>query len=249
MKSSTDGGGCFPTGRHYPGIAHLLRIVAAGLADEYATDCAFASVPLASIDVEATGLDPQLDRIVEVACVVWKDGAIAARHAWLVNPECPIPASASEVHGIKDEDVQGKPTFRMVYHELVAALAGVVPMAYNAEFDRAFLMAELTRAGAALETAPPACRKNVEWIDPLVWARELHKVEKGKSLGDVCTRLGIAVERAHRALDDAEAALRVLSAFCADQRVPKTYGGFMQEQRRLSRLFDDERKVWRMRPN
>jgi DNA polymerase-3 subunit epsilon len=32
MRTSADLG-CFPTGRHYPGIAHLLRIVAAGLAD------------------------------------------------------------------------------------------------------------------------------------------------------------------------------------------------------------------------
>jgi DNA polymerase-3 subunit epsilon len=117
-----------------------------------------------------------------------------------------------------------------------------VPVAYNAEFDRAFLTAELMRAGAVREGAPPACRKGIEWIDPLIWARELHKLEKGKSLGDVCARLGIEITRAHRATDDAEATLRVLSAFATDPRVPKTYAGFVQEQRRLSRLHDEERR-------
>ena len=249
MKWGADGGGCFPTGRHYPGVAHLLRIVAAGLCDECAADAQFASLPLVSIDVEATGLDPAADRIVEIACVIWKDGTVAERHAWLVNPECPIPEAAVEVHGIKDDDVRDKPTFRLILPELLAALSGAVPVAYNAEFDRAFLMAELGRSEALAETAPPACRKSVEWIDPLVWARELHKVEKSKSLSEVCTRMGIELERAHRAVQDAEAALRVLLAFCSDQRVPRTYAGFMQEQRRLSHLFADERKVWRMRPN
>ena len=32
MKSSMGGGGCFPTGRHYPGIAHLIRVAAIGVA-------------------------------------------------------------------------------------------------------------------------------------------------------------------------------------------------------------------------
>jgi hypothetical protein len=36
-----------------------------------------------------------------------------------------------------------------------------------------------------------------------------------------------------------------LSHFLREPRVPKTYGAFAQEQRRLARLFDDERKVWR----
>jgi DNA polymerase-3 subunit epsilon len=61
----------------------------------------------------------------------------------------------------------------------------------------------------------------------------------------VAQRLGIPLEHAHRATDDAEATLHVFSAFRRDPRVPKTYGALVQEQRRLARLFDEERKVWR----
>jgi len=46
----------------------------------------------------------------------------------------------------------------------------------------------------------------------------------------------------------AEAALHVMLAFASDVRVPRTYGAFMQEQRRLGRIHDDDRRIWRNRP-
>ena len=243
MRTGADGGGCFPTGKHYPGIAHLLRVIAAGLAEECNGDCPLAELPMVAIDTETTGRDPGVDRIVEVACVVWRNGQVLESRHWLVNPGMKIPLEAFEVHGIGDDDVRDKPRFSEILDELMGYLAGAVPVAYNADFDRAFLTAEIMRSGVVRESAPPACRRGVEWIDPLIWARELHKLEKGKSLGEVCARLGIDIARAHRATDDAEAALRVLMTFAADPRVPRTYSAFVQEQRRLARLYEDERKL------
>ena len=247
MRAGADGGGCFPTGRHYPGIAHLLRIVAAGLADEFSGETPMSDVAMVAIDTETTGRDPALDRIVEVACVVYRGGQTVDRHVWLVNPGRPIPKEAFDIHGISDDDVRDKPEFAAIVDELLDALAGTVPLAYNAEFDRNFLVAELQRSGPARSDMPPAFRKGVEWIDPLVWARELQRYEKSKALGEVCARLGIEIAQAHRATDDAEAALAVLSAFSTDTRVPKTYGAFIQEQRRLARQFEEERARWRNR--
>lgn len=245
MRTGADGGGCFPTGRHYPGIAHLLRVVAAGLAEECHGDCTVIDLPLVAIDTETTGRDPGVDRVVEIACVVWRGGQVVSSRHWLVNPGIPIPKEAFDVHGIGDDDVRDKPSFAEVLDELFVDLADAVPVAYNADFDRAFLTAEIMRTGVVRDGAPPACRRGVEWIDPLIWARELHKLEKGKSLGEVCARLGIDIGRAHRATDDAEAALRVLMTFAADPRVPRTYSAFVQEQRRLARLYEDERRVAR----
>jgi DNA polymerase-3 subunit epsilon len=138
-----------------------------------------------------------------------------------------------------------KPAFIAIAAEIAAALTGVIPAAYNALFDRGFILAELERAGYDRETLPPALATSVEWIDPLVWARELHEMEKGKSLGEVSARLGVVHETAHRATDDAEAALRVLYTFSKDVRVPKSYAGLAQEQRRLLRLQDEERNRWK----
>jgi DNA polymerase-3 subunit epsilon len=245
MRAGEEGGGCFPTGRHYPGIAHLLRIVARGLADEIDAAVAMLDVPLVAIDTETTGRDPAVDRVVEIACVVWERGQVTARHRWLVNPERSIPTEALEVHGITDDDVKDQPTFKAVCHEILAVLEGKIPLAYNAEFDRMFLNEELLRAGIVGKKSPPAARRGIEWVDPLVWARELQKDEKGKSLGEVAERLGVALEKAHSALADAEAAMRVLASFWGDVRVPKSYGAFIQEQRRLARLFDEDRQYWR----
>jgi DNA polymerase-3 subunit epsilon len=226
----------------------LLRVVASGLVEEIEGSTETASLSLVSIDVETTGRDPAADRIVEIACVIWRNGALEARHSWLVNPGRPISEEASGVHGIRDEDVQDKPSFDAIAPELLALLQGLLPMAYNAEFDRNFLISELARAGVPLENPPPAVRKGIEWVDPLVWARELQKDEKGKSLGEVAQRLGIEIARAHRATDDAEAALHVMQRFLNDARVPRNYAAFVQEQKRLSRIFTEERQHWRSAP-
>jgi len=102
-------------------------------------------------------------------------------------------------------------------------------------------------AGAAEATTPsaPALRKDVEWVDPLVWAREIQQGEKSRALGEVAARLGVKLENAHRASDDAEAAILVLYSLAKSGRIPSAYGSLMQEQRRLALLHADERRRWR----
>ena len=241
--------GCFPTGHHYPGIAHLLRAAARGLVDEFAADAAWIELPIALIDVETTGRDASIDRVVEVGIAVGRHGDVIARYNWLIHPSIPIPAEAQAVHGISDADVKDSPRFEAIAHEIAAALMGCIPAAYNAAFDRAFLMNEFGRASSAglVTTGPtaPALRREVEWVDPLVWAREIQREERSKALGEVAARLGVALEKAHRASDDAEAALRVLYHLAADARVPRVHGAFVQEQRRLAQIHADERRRWK----
>ena len=239
--------GCFPTGRHYPGIAHLLKVRAVGVAVEFDAGGAWIDYPIAFIDTETTGRDSSSDRLIEVG-IVRGHGDEVTRHNWLINPGRPIPKESSAVHGITDADVEGKPAFAEVAHEILACLAGAIPAAYNAAFDRGFLLAELERAGVRPTDPPPAMRREVDWIDPLTFARELYKHEESRALGDMAARLGIDLVRAHRATDDAEAALRILYTFAKDPRVPRLYGGLIQEQRRLLRQQDEARKLWR-KPN
>jgi DNA polymerase-3 subunit epsilon len=244
MKAALDLG-CFPTGRHYPGIAHLLRVAAAGLAEEFAATTSIHYLEIVSIDTETTGRNAATDRIVEVAAVVWQRGEVTARHSWLVNPGCPIPAEVTAVHGIDDAAVKDSPSFGDVAKDLASVLLGRVPLAYNAEFDQRFIAEEFARNSVELVNTPPALRRGVEWLDPLVWARELQKYEKSKALGEVCSRLGVTLTNAHRTTNDAEAAMQVLARFAEDPRVPKTYGAFVQEQRRLARIQEEERARWR----
>ena len=239
MRAGLEACGCFPTGRHYAGIAHLLRAVTRGLVEEHAADAPWAELPIALVDTETTGKDASVDRVVEVGISIARGGLIVERRNWLVNPGIPIPKEASDVHKITDADVKDAPPFESVAAEVAAALAGCIPAAYNAAFDKAFLTNEFARAGLSL-------RRDVEWIDPLVWARELQQGERSRALGEVAARLGITLENAHRAADDAEAALKVLLALGRDPRVPRTYGALVQEQRRFALAQADERRLrWR----
>jgi DNA polymerase-3 subunit epsilon len=245
MKGAVDACGCFPTGRYYPGIAHLLQVRAVGVATELEAEAPWTELPIACIDTETTGRDPEIDRVIEVGVVVGLRGGVTVRHGWLVNPGVPISAESSAVHGIVDADVQDKPAFREVLPEIVAALAGAIPAAYNAAFDRTFLLAEIARAGETLEDPPPALRRDVDWLDPLVLARELYADEQSRALAEMASRLGVELVRAHRATDDAEAALLVLYGLGKDPRVPPGYAALVREQRRLSRLQDEARRFWR----
>jgi DNA polymerase-3 subunit epsilon len=240
-----EGCGCFPTGRHYPGIAHLLLVRATGMAEEFGPEVHWQEIPIAFIDVETTGREPQTDRVVELAVVRGVAGEIQDRRSWLVNPGCPIPAETTAVHGIKDEDVADKPTFAAVLPEIVEALTGALPGAYNAEFDRGFLLAEVERLGERIGPTPPALRPETRWLDPLVFARELFPGKQSRALGPVCQKLGIELTEAHRATADAEAALRVLYALGKDPRIPVAYGALVREQSRLAKAQDEARRFWR----
>ncbi len=245
MRFSFEGEGCFPTGRHYPGIAHLIRVAAAGLIDGIDAAAPVSSLRLVSIDTETTGRDWEHDRVIEIGCVVYEGGVEISRHGWLINPECPIPEDAFAVHGISDADVADKPRFAEIVPELLASVGGAVPVAYNADFDRRFLMAELRRAKVATGALPGAFREGTRWVDPLTWARYLHASEKSKALGAMASLLGVELENAHRATDDAAAAGLVLLKLMNDSRVPTAYGAFLQEQSRLALQQSEERQYWR----
>ncbi|MEZ4298015.1 MAG: 3'-5' exonuclease [Polyangiaceae bacterium] len=237
--------GCFPTGRHYPGIAHLIKVRAIGCAPEIDAATPWVDCRIAFLDVETTGRDPLKDRVIELAVVIGEHGEVVDRKSWLIQPGVPVSAESAAVHGIKDEDLVGKPTFAEVAPEVLAVLEGCVPAAYNASFDKSFVLAELDRAQIRPDKPPPAVRRDVEWLDPLTFARELYKDEDSRALGEMAARLGIQLVQAHRATDDSEAALKVLYAFAKDPRVPKGYAALVQEQRRLGRIQDEARRMWR----
>ncbi len=239
--------GCFPTGRHYPGIAHLIQVRAVGVANEFAADAVWHDEMIAFIDTETTGRDPNIDRIIEIGVVFGRAGEVLRSRSWLVNPGVSIPAESTAIHGIKDEDVKDERSIEEIFPELILELQGAIPAAYNAEFDRAFFRSELTRfaAGRPIDKLPPALRKEVEWLDPLVFAREIYKEEQSRALSEMAERLGISLEQAHRATHDAEAALRVLYALAKDPRLPRGYAALLQEQRRLGRAFEETRRFWR----
>ena len=132
-----------------PGIAHL-KVTSAAIAWSPAstptTSLAWSSTSRCSTS-RPPARDASVDRVVEIGIVVGRRGEIVARDNWLINPGMPIPAEVTAIHHITDEMVADKPRFETVAAEIANALKGCIPAAYNAFFDRAFILAELESAG------------------------------------------------------------------------------------------------------
>jgi DNA polymerase-3 subunit epsilon len=104
--------------------------------------------PIVFFDLETTGTDRENDRIIEMATLhLFPDGAIV-RNSQRFNPGIPIKPEATEVHGIKDEDVANEPTFKEYAVDIHGTFSGCDIAGYNSNnFDVPMLYHEFKRAG------------------------------------------------------------------------------------------------------
>ena len=163
--------------------------------------------PLVCVDLEATGVWPGQDRIVQMAAAsIFPDGALSTWSS-LVNPEQPIPPTATAIHGITDGMVAAAPTFADLAPTIRALLADRDLAGYNVDrFDRRMLAAEFRRAG---------------FDDPTVGGRVIDAYtifvrREPRSLDAALRFYGVeedlAARRAHEASSDVEATVGVLAA-------------------------------------
>lgn len=103
---------------------------------------------LAVFDLETTGTKVATDRIVEISIVKVLPGGDKESITRRINPGIPIPAEASAVHGIYDEDVKDKPLFKDAAHELKNYIGDSDLAGYNClNFDVPLLVEEFLRVG------------------------------------------------------------------------------------------------------
>ena len=153
------------------------------------------------LDTETTGLEPsEGHRIIEVAALELHDRRATGRHFHrYVNPDRAIDFAATEVHGLTVEDLADKPRFGDIADEFLDFVQGSELLIHNAEFDVAFINAELERAGRPrLETVCTVA-------DTLSMARDMHP-GKRNSLDALCERYAVDHSRRtlHGALLDAQ---------------------------------------------
>ncbi|MBD9728583.1 3'-5' exonuclease [Streptomyces caniscabiei] len=175
--------------------------------------------PLAAFDTETTGVDVETDRIVSAAVVVQDAPGTRPRVTrWLVNPGVPVPAAATAVHGLTDEQLQRDGRWPApVMEEIARALAeqavrGRPLVVMNAPFDLTLLDRELRRHRASsldryVETTP------LRVLDPRVLDKHLDRYRKGRrTLTDLCAQYEVTLDGAHDAAADAQAAMDVVRA-------------------------------------
>ena len=72
-----------------------------------------------AIDLETTGLNPQQDRITEIAACRFIKGKIHDQYTTLINPGMPVPQNIIEITGITDDMLVDAPMIEDALPELM----------------------------------------------------------------------------------------------------------------------------------
>lgn len=158
------------------------------------------------VDLETTGLDPESDRITEIAAVRLRGGDVLAEFATLVAPGVPVPAFITSLTGISDAMLAGAPPLGHVLPAFREFARDAVLVAHNAPFDVGFLRAACASCG---EPWP-----HLVVVDTLELARTL--VSRGEvasyKLGTLARLFEAPAPADHRAIGDARATAHILRA-------------------------------------
>ena len=159
----------------------------------------------ACVDVETTGTDPREDAILSASVLEVDLAADRIHRAYnqIFDPQRPISPRSTSIHGLVQEDVEGKPLF---VHEAskIRRIIGELPViGYNVQFDIDFLDKGFR------EACLPIIRYNNEFLDLM----EKFKDDEGlgsASLDDAAVHFGLEARRGmHDAEGDAYIAARV----------------------------------------
>lgn len=160
--------------------------------------------PLIFFDIESTGVNVGQDKIIEICFYkVFPDGRKEVK-TYLINPERHIPEESTKIHGIKDEDVKDKPTFKQIAGELNALIGNSDLAGYNSnKFDVPLLVEEFLKAGVDFDIS------NRKFIDVM---NIFHKMESRTLKAAYKFYCGKDLINAHTAEADTTATYEILLA-------------------------------------
>jgi DNA polymerase-3 subunit epsilon len=185
--------------------------------------------PLIVYDVESTGVNPDVDRILEIGFQAWYPDGKVKEYRSLVNPGVPIPEGAKRVHGIDDQSIQNCskcglpghthpltvtpssdqhifhpwPTFKQLAPHLLKGFVDCDFAGMNVRFDLRMTAAEFARAG-------------YEWSymqARIIDAGRLEQLGEPRSLSNLYEKhIGEKMLDAHQALADVQATSILIAA-------------------------------------
>lgn len=160
--------------------------------------------PLCIFDIETTGTSITKDRILEIAILKLLPNGEVQRKILVLNPTIPIPPESTFFHGITEEDVKDKPTFKEVARDLARFLEGADLAGFSVlKLDIPILVEEFLRCGIDFDYG----RKKI--IDA---QKIFHLMEKRTLKAAYKFYLNKDLNDSHSAEADAEATMDVLVA-------------------------------------
>ncbi len=158
--------------------------------------------PLVVTDTETTGTSATHNRIIEIGAIAIHPDGTRTSFSHLINPETAIPYRITRITGLTTGHVANKPRAADVLPDYLAFLGDGIFTAHNIGFDRAFINAELARAGLPEMDHAGLCSLRL--------ARRLLPGLRSKSLGNLAAFFKLDGQGRHRALRDAEVTVGVL---------------------------------------
>lgn len=146
-----------------------------------------------------TGLNPKLDKIIEIGAVKVIDGKAVDNFSSFVNPGRKLSENVIEITGIKDEDLSDAPVAKDVIPDLLDFIGDYPLVGHRIRHDFSFVKHAAVNLGLSFDK---------EGVDTLKLSRLCHPDLAKKRLGDMCEYYGIEL-KAHRALNDAEATAKL----------------------------------------
>lgn len=155
----------------------------------------------AIIDIETTGGSAKLERIIEIAIVIYDGKKIIDSFESLINPERTIPPFITSITGITNDMVVNAPKFYEIAKDIVEITEDCIFVAHNSRFDYGFIRQEFQNLGYTYS------RKQLDTIKVF---RRLFPGLKSYALGNLINHFDIKVESRHRAMSDVMATLDLL---------------------------------------
>jgi predicted DnaQ family exonuclease/DinG family helicase len=148
-----------------------------------------------SFDLETTGLNPDKDKITEIAACRFINGEFTEEFTTLINPGIPIPKNITALTGITNKMVEDAPAINDALPDFMKFIGSTPLVAQNINFDYNFINKNLQGSNSPFSEIP--------LYDTLSLARGFIYFYNSFSLGSLCDYYGIKIENAHRASADA----------------------------------------------
>ena len=202
--------------------------------------------PLVVFDLEATAVDPEEARIIQVALFRLEPSpngpATTDRLIACVNPGVPIPQDVTDLTGIGEADVANAPTFDALRPDLDALIRDADLAGFNVlAYDLPLLKAAYERVGAPLPGPSDRQVLDVYKLEQVLVPRTLSALFE--------TYTGSELEDAHDAAADVRATIDVLDAQLRthepDAQTPAALadlirGDYLDDNRKLKRVETPE---------
>lgn len=147
-----------------------------------------------SVDLETTGLNPKIDKIIEIGAVKVVNGQVEGHFHSLISPRQKLTQRITDLTGINDEMLKEAPGIEACIGGFLDFSGELLLLGHNIIFDYSFLKRAVVNQKLEFDR---------EGVDTLKMCRRFMPENSKKSLDNACAYYDIKRTASHRALEDA----------------------------------------------